>query len=84
MEFNLKSIEDKILELTNEFNIKSDNLTKLISDIGKYSQAKTVMENDLHAINGALLAYKNTVELFKGQSTQSEPQTVDGTVTKSG
>lgn len=77
----IKLIEDKVASLVTEFNTKSDNLNKIVSDIGKYQGAKDVMTNDLHAIKGAIDAYQSTIAFLKGETPDSSPVTIEGQAT---
>lgn len=69
----IAAIEGKIKALVDEFNMKNSNLANIISDIGKYTNAKEILQNDLNVMNGAIQAYKATVDLLKGNSTAPAP-----------
>lgn len=77
----LKQIEDKVSSLVNEYNTKSDNLNKILADIGKYQSAKDVITNDLHAIKGAIDAYQSTIAFLKGENPETAPVTIEGQAT---
>jgi len=77
---NLETIKSKIKELEEEMKKKIDFHNEINNSLAKLNNEKDLVRDAIHKLDGALIAYRQVVDLPESNSVSTVQPIIDGEV----